>query len=91
MSKTTSGPVWRELNERATTPRVCHGWRRLTADLPGEVVLWIEKRRGATSWTVDVAVGKSWIARDEDGGPTLATAKRRAMDLAVMRKAGVGR
>lgn len=83
-----NGPVWRELVERATSPQVCHGWRRLTADLPGDVTLWIEKRRGARSWTVDVARGNAWIAKGEDGGPTLATAKRRAMDLAVMRRLG---
>lgn len=80
---TTNGPVWRELKG---TGRV-KGARFFTADLPGNVTLWVEFYRDRDPrWTVDVARGNAWIARGEDGGPTLATAKRRAMDLAMVRR-----
>lgn len=80
MSKTMSGPVWRELYGQNTL-----GWRALTTDLPNGYVLWVDFRPDrAPRWVVDVAHDNAWIARREDGGPTLATAKRRAMDLAMM-------
>lgn len=78
---TTRGPVWRELQAKPG------GGRRLTADMPGEVTLWVESYpRQTPRWTVDVARGFAWVARREDGGLTLATAKRRAMDLAMIRR-----
>ena len=80
MSKTTNGPVWRELYGQNTM-----GWRALTADLPGDVTLWVEFRPERTPrWAVDVARAGAWVAQRKDGGPTLATAKRRAMDIAMM-------
>lgn len=85
MNKTTNGPVWRELDRTRYGGRVLGGERALTADLPGDVTLWVEFRPHRTPrWTVDVARGNAWVARDEDGGRTLATAKRRAMDIAMM-------
>lgn len=85
---TARGPVWRELGRTHHGGRVLGGERALTADLPGDVTLWIEFRPERTPrWTVDVARGNAWVARNEDGGPTLATSKRRAMGLAAMRRA----
>ena len=85
---TTNGPAWRELKGTG----MVKGARYFTADLPGNVTLWVEyyPERGRP-WTVDVARGNAWVARDEDGGTTLATAKRRAMDLATMRRVEVVR